>query len=64
MPDALANSPAEELATLERKLTKRRDVPGFATNARAIEARIAELRAEIAAAEEQVTHDQPSGPPE
>lgn len=30
-----------ELANLQRKLTKRKDEPGFAANAAAIEARIA-----------------------
>ena len=34
-----------ERETLERKLSKRRDQPGFAANARAIETRIAEIDA-------------------
>ena len=37
-----------ELAILQRKLTKRRDQPGFAANAAAIEARIAEIEALLA----------------
>jgi hypothetical protein len=39
---------AAELAALRRKLEKRKDQPGFAANAAAIEARIAEIEAELA----------------
>lgn len=36
----------EELTVLRTKLAKRKDRPGFAANARAIEQRIAELEAQ------------------
>lgn len=40
-----------ELETLQRKLVKRKDQPGFAANALAIEARIAEIEALLSEAE-------------
>ena len=39
-------TPEEELAQLHARLAKRKDRPGFAANAKAIEERIAELEAE------------------
>jgi cell fate (sporulation/competence/biofilm development) regulator YlbF (YheA/YmcA/DUF963 family) len=36
-----------ELTDLRRKLHKRQNVPGFAKNAEAIQARIAEIEAEL-----------------
>ena len=38
-----------ERADLDRKLRKRRDMPGFTANAREIEARMAEIDAELEA---------------
>lgn len=37
-----------ELADLRRKLAKRKDMPGYAANAAAIERRIAEIEASLA----------------
>lgn len=43
MTQAQRDALSEELATLQRKLSKRKDEPGFAANCAAIEARIAEI---------------------
>lgn len=42
---ALAAGNEEEIARLKAKLAKRRNVPGYKDNVKAIEARIAELEA-------------------
>lgn len=40
-----------ELTELQRKLSKRKDMPGFSENARELEARIAEVEALLSAQE-------------
>lgn len=49
-PDQRAKHEAD-LASLRLKLEKRRDVPGFAANVAEIEQRIAEIEADLAAAD-------------
>lgn len=59
MPPEVRAALETELAQLRRKADKRRDEPGFAANVVAIDARVAEIQAQLAAAETPVADSDP-----